>query len=305
MTAASKDQPAVAVPSEILDLAPELEQLWRTREQVARESPLGLVAMAEGDEGENEETQPPPEGDPAGGEEKPAEDNANEEIPSFLDEYDLGEVPDEGREVVEAYIKRIGGAYTRQRQEDTKVVREARQYQEVVEGLMNPQTRAQVAHELGIPLAQAEEEFGGFDDDEFFEDDPMTQIGELRTELQRRDEAAEAERAVEEENVQIANGIEALERQQGVEFSDEEIDLLTMYAEEFRDGDDNPDVAAAYKVFDAVVSGRLQQMTKRKSEVPRRMGRGAAASKKVDLTDEAQQLDAMERAVAAARASRE
>jgi len=298
---ASRDRLSDNLSEEVLRLAPSLEQLWPGLE--AQAASQGLVAMAE----ENEETATavedptPPETDP----EAKATDNetGDGEVPSFLDEYDLGEVPEEGREAVEAHIKRISGAYTRQRQQDTQAIRDAKQHEEIVQGLLNPQTQASVAQALGLPLGQ-EYEDALYEDDEFGVDPAVQeQLDAMRGELSQRDELAAAAEAEQAENLQIAEGLEQIERQTGTELTDEEVDVLTALAEEHPDENGVPDVQAGFRALDAIVAGRIQGMRTRKP--PRRTGSGGPGNPKVDLNDPDQQMEAMEAAVAAARASGE
>lgn len=302
------DSPAPSHLDTVLSLAPELEAAWPSRAEVAKEATLGLTAMADENEAGGGEDQPSPDENPEGAAEAP--DNPAEESPSFLDEYNVGEIADpEARAVAESYVKRVGGAYTRQRQADSQTVQEAQQYEEIVQGLMDPAKAPAIAEALGIDLGQAEETFPGGEDFGFDEADPNEIAAALRQEFQgalsQRDQALEAQQVEQAETVHIAEGIERLEDKSGLNFSEEEIDYLSEQAERIRDGQGNPDVGAAFRLLESLASNAQNRLIKRKTGVPRRMGKGVPANEKVDLTDETQRRAAMAQAAAVYRASGE
>lgn len=293
---ASSDSPAPAHISDALELAELLRPSWPAlREEVHKTAAF----LNEGEEEEEQPggDQPSPDdehsqtGNQPGGEE--------EEVPDFLSTYDLGDVPEEARPVAEAAVKRLQAAYTKQRQEDTQAVREAQQAQLIVDGLADPQRAPAILDALGIaPGAEEEEE------DDLFAD-PNDRIDALEAELAQRDELVQAESRVRAENAHVTQQIESLEDELGAEFTDEEIGLLYMLADENRDAQGNPDVKAAHTVLDAVASTAQQRLIASKKRAPRRMGRGAAADRQVDLTNPEKRRAAMEEAAAAARASLE
>lgn len=289
--------PAPVHIGDALKLADLLRPSWPVMQRELRESG---VPLNDGEEDEEDEVQPSPDdehspdGNQPGGEEE-------EVSADFLDTYDLGDVPEEARPVAEAAVKRLQSAYTKQRQQDTQAVREAQQAQLIVDGLADPLRAPAILQALGVnPTGEFDEE----EDDEFFAD-PNDRVDALEAQLAQRDQIAQAEERARAENTQVTQQIEKLEDDLQTEFTDDEIGLLYMYADEYRDAGGNPDVAAAHKVLDAIASTAQQRLIKAKGRAPRRMGKGAVADRQVDLNNPEKRRAAMERAAESARASLE
>jgi hypothetical protein len=242
------------------------------------------------------EDQPSSE-DPTLDDENQGDDEGTES--SFLDDYDLGDVPEEARPVAEAAIKRLNAAYTRQRQQDAQVVRDAQQSQQIVDGLLDPQTRTGVAEALGLELTQEEE--AELDDE--FGVDPNERIDALEQRLAQKEQLSAAEARTQAENGYVTEQIAGLEQKLGSEFSDEEIELLYLLADEHRDQKGAPDVESAYRILDAVGAGKRAK-PKPKPKV-RRMGGGSAGERQADLSDEEERKEVMLAAWRAAKASSE
>lgn len=287
--------PAPAHIGDALELAGLLRRSWPAMQHELRESGVPLNDELE-DEEEGEDQSSLDDEHPQDGD-QPDDEDAEA---SFLDAYDLGEVPEEARPVAEAAVKRLQAAYTKQRQSDTEAVREAQQAQLIVDGLADPQRAPAILQALGVSTEIGEEE-----DDEFAFADPNDRIDALEAELRQRDQLAEAEGRVQAENALVTEQIEALEDELQAEFTDEEVGLLYMYASEYRDAQGNPDVKAAHKVLDAIAATAQQRLIKSKGRAPRRMGKGAVADRQVDRDNPQERRAAMERAAAAARASLE
>ncbi len=281
----------------IRDLAVALEPTWPSREEVAATDPLGLTAMAEEGEGEDQPGDAPDTGTEEGGD-QPGGDEAE----AFTDAYNPDELPDEVRPVYEAAYKRLQSDYTKKRQTDAEQVREAQAAQRIVEGLQDPQTAPAILQAIGVPLGEEDDEF---DLSEFEETDPNERITALEQQLAQRDELSQQQAAVQAENQYVGEQIAALEDELDVEFTDDEIGLLYIYADEHRDEQNAPDVKAAHKVLDNIATVAQQRLVKGKLKAPRRVGQGAAADRKVERKDPKQRLKAMEEAADAVRASAE
>jgi len=298
---ASQDQPQDSTLNDILSLARAEESLWPELEAQARSQ--GLICMAEDDEepvtGEVENPTPDDE-HPQNGDQPGAEE---EEVPDFLGAYDLGDVPPEARPVAEATVKRLTAAYTKQRQEDTQAVRNAQAWQEVVEGLQDPELAPGIAQRLGLQL-------GDVEDDEIdlgFEDhDPHERIDLLEGQLAERDQLDQARQLVAQENNSVADQLEELEKTLDMDFSEEEVANLYMLADEHRNAQGEPDLKAALKVHEGTVAAAQQRIAKAKLKAPLRMARGRAGTRQVDLKKETpeERKERMAAAVDAVAASR-
>lgn len=295
--------PAPATIDTIRDLAVALEPTWPSREEIAKTDPLGLTAMAEGDEpaggGGGEEEQPAEPTEP--GAEAGGDQPGGEEPEAFTDAYNPDELPEEARPVYEAAYKRLQADYTKKRQTDSEQVREAQAAQRIVEGLQDPQRAPAILQALEVPVGEEDE----FDLSEFEEPDPNQRISALEEQLAHRDEQTQAQAQVQAENRFVGEQIAALEDELDTEFTDDEIGLLYMYADEYRDEQNAPDVKAAHRVLDAIATTAQQRLVKGKAAAPRRIGQGTAARAKLDRRDPNQRLKAMEEAAEVARASSE
>ncbi|HEX6456237.1 MAG TPA: hypothetical protein VF009_06925 [Solirubrobacterales bacterium] len=288
--------PAPGTLDTIRDLAVALESTWPSREEVAATDPLGLTAMAEEGEVQEQPTDSPEPGAEVGGDQP-----GGEEPEAFTDAYNPDDLPDEVRPVYEAAYKRLQSDYTKKRQTDAEQVREAQAAQRIVEGLQDPQRAPAILQALEVPTGEEDE----FDLSEFEEPDPNERINLLEAQLAQQAEMSQQQAAVQAENRYVGEQIAALEDELDVEFTDDEIGLLYMYADEYRDENNAPDVKAAHRVLDAIATTAQQRLVKGKAGAPRRMGQGTAARTKVDLKDPNQRLKAMEEAADATRASAE
>jgi hypothetical protein len=226
------------------------------------------------------------------------------ETASFLDAYDLGDVPEEARPVAEATIKRLNAAYTRQRQEDTQVVREAQQAEQILDGLLDPQRRDGVAKALGLELTQREEEEL---DDEFELRDPR--VDQLKAEWDQERQVTAAEKRVAAENAFVTEEVEKLQGKLDREFSDEELDVLLAlsFSDQYRDERGVPSVESAFRVLDAAIAGGKAAPKPKPKPKPkaRRMGGGSAGERTVDLSDPEARKEVMLAAWRHAKASSE
>jgi hypothetical protein len=284
------DSPAPDHLDDALELAEILRPAWPEMQSGLRESGVPL------NDGEEEAEAEPGSAEP--GAEAPEEDQpAAEEEESFTDSYNPDELSDEARPVYEAAYKKLHADYTKKRMSDAEAVRNAKEAQLIVEGLLDPNRRGSIAEALGLQLAQEEAEEQLLD--EF--DDPNERIDALQSELARRDELAQATQRMQEENAHVTQQIERLEDdlnldEIGLPFTDDELGMLYLYAEEFRDAEGNPDVRAAHKVLDSLAANHVRRAAEIRKRAPRRMGNGSAAQRQVDLSTEEARVDAGVRA---------
>lgn len=295
--------PAAAHLDDALELAEILRPTWPA---ISEENRKTARLLNEGEEpGGEGGDQPSPEAidspeNNGGGE-------GSQQESSFLDDYDLGEVSDEARPAVEAYVKRLSAGYTRQRQQDAQVVRSAQDAQLIVDALMDPERRGPVAEMLGLDLSPQEEEDL---EEEFDFRDPR--VDALLAQQQQDREVSAAEERVKAENAYVTEQIEGLEGRlqrdladPKFEFSDEELEALYLFADEHRNEQGAPDVEAAFRLLEALGGSYHQRASKPRPRPPRRVGGGGAGEQTVDLSDEEKRQEVMARAGAIARASSE
>jgi hypothetical protein len=279
------DSPAPAHLDDALELAEILRPTWSA---ISEENRKTARFLNEGEEGaKTDGDQPSP--DDADSQVENNGDDAGDEA-SFLDAYDLGEVTDpQARATAEAYIKRVGAGYTRQRQQDTQAVRKAKEAEAILDGLLDPERQTGVAQALGLTLAQAEALTDDFAD-EFV--DPNDRIDALEQQLSQQQEVTAAERRAQAENAYVTEQVQTLESKLGAEFVDEEVEALYLFADENRDEKGAPDVEAANRLLDAVVAARMARASKPRPRAPRRPGQGSAGERQVDLDDPEKRLEA-------------
>lgn len=293
------DSPAPAHLDDALELAEILRPAWPEMQDEVRRTAAFLndgEEDAEAGEGQpSPEVEHSPEGEQAGSE---------DQEPSFLDGYDFGDLPEEARPVADAALRKLSAAYTRQRQQDTEVVRTAKEAQLIVDGLMDPQRAPSIAQALGLQLAQqAEEEV--FDEYE----DPNDRIDRLEAERAHEQQVSQATHRAQQENQHVTQQIESLEDglnldEIGMPFDDDELGLLYLYADEFRDAEGNPDVRSAHRVLDSIATSHFKRMAEIRRRAPRVPGKGSAADREVDLSTEEARVDAGVRAAQQLLASR-
>ena len=217
-------------------------------------------------------------------------DNGQEE--SFIDSFNLDDVPAEARPHVEALQKQWQGNYTQKRQADREEVEEARreaeQYEAIVDGLRDPQTRQQYLDFLGLTqddlldtfgleVAQADEPV--FEEDEFR--DPR--VDGLLAQREEEEQLIREEQQLAGEAGFIDQELQAIEDKAQVEFDEEEAQLLTTRARAFPDKFGRPDVRGAYKFFNGILDRRQKQwIESRKDPAPAGATGGVPASPTVD-----------------------
>ena len=88
----------------------------------------------------------------------PAAADQAEQVEGSFTNFNLNEVPDEHRQYVEQAYKQLQGDYTRKRQADSQMARQAQeqaqQYEELFSALQNPETQAEALAALGFDLEQ-------------------------------------------------------------------------------------------------------------------------------------------------------
>lgn len=127
--------------------------------------------------------------------------------------------------------------------EYTRATQEAAQYRQVVEALRSddPEVRAQAAEHLGLEFDAEEQE-------------PLDDVEELRKELQEikgwRDEQTQVQRTNAQREAEINymdTQFDALEKQEGREFTDKEVEAVAKLAQQMRDDEGHPNVDGAFK----------------------------------------------------------
>ena len=171
---------------------------------------------------------------------------------------------------------------------------EAEQLQAALSGAAGPEAQAQVLAAFGIELEG--EEADEFDDlDEF---DPDARIDRLEALLEEQQMAAQEEAMAEAEVEYLTEGIEALEQQEGREFSDQEIATLASIARANPDQNGVPDLEAAHAHLTELIQDRQSAWVQ--SKKAKRPGSGIAAGRAVDLDNEEERVQFMADRLAAA-----
>lgn len=172
---------------------------------------------------------------------------------------------------------------------------EAEQLQAALSGAAGPDAQAQVLAAFGIEL-EDEADLNEFDDlDEF---DPDARIDRLEALLEDQQMAAEEEAMAEAEVEYLTEGIEALEQQEGREFSDQEIATLASIARANPDENGVPDLEAAHAHLTELIQDRQSAWVQ--SKKAKRPGSGIAADRAVDLDNEEARIQFMADRLAAA-----
>jgi hypothetical protein len=162
-----------------------------------------------------------PEETPSDLEETPAP--LNEETPGIDGGPEEG-IPAESPEIdFEQRYNDLRSEFDRRNQQYS----EAEQLQAALSGAAGPEAQAAILAQFGIEL-EDDEELDGFD--ELAEFDPDTRIDRLEAMLEEQQMAAQEEAMAEAEVDYLTDGIEALEQQEGREFSDQEIAVLASVA---------------------------------------------------------------------------
>lgn len=159
---------------------------------------------------------------------------------------------------------------------------EAERFSQALSGAAGPEAQAQALAAYGIELDDDE-----IDDlaDELDEFDPDARIDRLEAQLEEQELLRVEAEAVEAENEYLAEGIEALQNQEGREFSEQEISALASIARANPDEDGWPDLELAHAHMSNLIQDRQSAWLESK-KASRRPGSGVAAEKAVDLDDD-------------------
>ncbi|MGD9714101.1 MAG: hypothetical protein AB7V46_18880 [Thermomicrobiales bacterium] len=229
------------------------------------------------------------------------ENNRPEDTEESFSDFDIDSVPEEYRDYVDTFRKSLQADYTRKRQADSETVRQAEQAQAVYDALLDEERALDVLSALGYSLAEDDDDEFELDEDQI--PDPNLRVDELEQSLAQREEQAQLAQAQQLEELYLGEQIEAIEDELGREFSQEETNLLAIYANQYRDQDGLPDVRAASAVLDGVFAERQRAVLAPKANAPRQVRQGATATRADDLSTEEGRMAAMERAAARAMGS--
>ncbi|HEX7246414.1 MAG TPA: hypothetical protein VF245_12715 [Solirubrobacterales bacterium] len=296
--ASRQDQPtALAHLDDVLELARREEPAWPEGIAELRRSGA-LLNLGEDDDDTGKEEEPNPDDDHS----QDGNQGADEETESFTD-FDLDSLPPEARRAAEAAEKRMQADYTRKTQELSQRSQEAGQYEAIVRGLEDPNRAPEILRILDIELPGGEEDDWLLDDDDLYEDDVNSQrLEDLERRLEESEQVGQQRQIEDAEDQQVAQEIEAWEKEHDFALSPEEIAFVYVYADEFRGEDGAPGGKAAIDLLEGIVAGRQSQWIESK-KAPRRMPKGKAASRQVDLSTETQE-ERVKRMAAAAEAAR-
>ena len=156
---------------------------------------------------------------------------------------------------------------------------EMKQIQEALSGQAGPEAQAAALQRYGSELEADEEP----DEDEYY-DDPDSRLERLEMTLEQQQAEAEAQQMAEAENEFLVEGIEALEGQEGREFSEDEIAVLASVARANRTETGAPDLAEAYEHLTAMKNS-LQKEWVESKKANRQPGSGIAAQEAVDMSN--------------------
>lgn len=157
--------------------------------------------------------------------------------------------------------------------------------------------QAQALEALGLAFDEDEDDEPEDEDFEFA--DPDERIERLESHLAEREEADQQAQLQEMEDNFLLEGIEALEKREGRELSDEEFSALARMARAERLDNGVPDIEGAYESLEGLAKSRHQAWLESK-KTSRKPSSGVTASRDVDLsTPEARIAAAAEAAEAA------
>jgi hypothetical protein len=214
----------------------------------------------------------------------------NEETPGIESGPDNGTPADSPEIDFEQRYNDLRSEFDRRNQQYS----EAEQLQAALSGAAGPEAQAQVLAALGIELEDDEDT--GFDElDEF---DPDSRIDRLESMLEEQQMAAQEEAMAEAEVDYLTDGIEALEQQEGREFSDQEIAILASVARANPDDNGAPDLAVAHAHLTELLNDRQSAWVQ--SKKAKRPGSGVAAEKAADLDNDEARVQFMADRFAAA-----
>lgn len=199
---------------------------------------------------------------------------------------DLSDFPDEAREYIERREKEMQADYTRKTQALAEERKAAQQAQTIVNAASNPN---HPDHEQALAILGLE--VGDDDDDEYVdeEDALRADVEALKDAYLAEQERSEQQAFQDAEDDFVSERIEALEEKEGLEFSDEELQLLYDAALSNRKDDGEPDVDGAYGLLKRVYDTRQKEWVHSK-QTPRQPGSGRAASRKLNLDNREERI---------------
>lgn len=231
----------------------------------------------------------------------PATDQAD--TPDAEDKFhdvDLSRVPEDAdpREWAAQREKEMQSAFTRKTQElaaERKAIEDAKAEIELARALRDPETQAQALARLGFDLEDGEDEEPLDPEDEL-----RQKVSALEAERQQEREAREAAAREQEVLADLGNQLDALERAEGYEFTDEEAEALVSIAVANANGE-GPSIEGAFKLLTNSYTARDKRRAERKR--PRVPGGGPAAKREIDLSDREAAITAAAGAAEAVMAS--
>lgn len=180
--------------------------------------------------------------------------------------------------------------------EYTRASQEAAQSRELIEALRSddPQLRTQALEAIGLEFDEPEPE-------------PLDDVEELRQKLSDLDAWRQEQTQVQQTNAQreaeigyMDEQFDALEKQSGQEFTDDDIELVGRLAQQMRDDKGRPDVSGAHARLQAYldVATPRRVATKKAAQVQA----GAQGAKELDFSDKRARRQAMADRMAAENA---
>lgn len=139
--------------------------------------------------------------------------------------------------------------------EYTRASQEAAEYRRLVDSLRSDDsdTRRTAAEKLGLEFIEDEEP----ETDEY--EDPTEvlrrELDEIKQSISQRDQQAQAEAARTRDINHLDAQLSAIEKQAGIELTDEETKLLAGFALANRDDKNLPDVETAWQIYQAAENG--------------------------------------------------
>lgn len=142
---------------------------------------------------------------------------------------------------------------------------------------------------LGIPYEAPEEE--EFEDPE---EQLRQEFNQLKEQIGTQQQQSEYAALEEQEASYIAEQIDALEKEAGVELDDEAIDFVIDRARSNRGEDGAPDVQGAFKGFNSIIESDRKRYLDSKKNAPK-VPVGGPGEEEIDLSDTEQRQAAMVR----------
>lgn len=142
---------------------------------------------------------------------------------------------------------------------------------------------------LGIPYEKPE-------DDEFLdpEEQLRQEVAQLKEQFGTQQQQAEYAGFEEQEASYIAEQIDALEKEAGIELDDQAIDFVIDRARSNRGEDGAPDIQGAFKGFNSIIESDRKRYLESKKNAPK-VPVGGPGEDKIDLSDTEQRQAAMVR----------